>query len=209
LDLLHFYTLIQENPPAFHYWDNKPQVGGLNLSYFQWLESLGGLIGAPGEMVAVETGAGLSTLFFLSASYTLHSFGMPYTIDLLKEFLSSHPQFNSRWFSYSGESEVTLPVFAVSCSDQPASLCFIDGSHAIPAVFSDYCHMNKILKEGGVLIVDDVQLPGPQLLVQMLRQLPRDWKDIGSFSKGVAFQKLHHRPYWPSNMEDMKFTFPD
>jgi hypothetical protein len=122
--------------------------------------------------------------------------------------LVAYPDIRDKWFPHHGESELSLPIFSKGCNDQIASLCFIDGSHSIPAVFSDYCHMNSLLRQGGVLVVDDIQLPGPQLLVQMLTQLSGDWENVGEFTKGVAFQKLNHRPYWPSNMENMQFLFP-
>jgi hypothetical protein len=208
MNLSDFYKLVDSNPPAFHYWDNEPKVGGLDKPYFEWLESLGGLLGRSGEKVVVETGAGLSTLFFLSSSYSVHSFGMPYTINLIGEYLLPHPNISGKWFPHSGESELALPIFSKKCNNQPASLCLIDGSHSIPAVFSDFCHVNALLCDRGVLVVDDTQLPGPQLLVQMLTQLSGDWKNIGSFSKGIAFQKLSHRPYWADNMEKMQFHFP-
>lgn len=208
MDLSEFYSLLKTAPPAFHYWDGKPQTGGLNLPYFQWLETL--LVASDQDQIkiSIETGAGLSTLFILALGYSCHSFGLPDTISSISAFLSDFPALNKQWFPHPGFSELELPKIAINQGEQAAHFAFIDGSHAIPSVFSDFCYMNYLLCVGGVLVVDDIQLPGPHMLVQMLQQLSGDWKQISSFSKGVAFRKTYHRPLLANNMEPMTFHHP-
>ena len=158
--------------------------------------------------IAVETGAGLSTLFILSLGYQCHSLSLPDTIGRISAFLSDFPNLKKQWFPHPGFSEFELPKLSTLQGDQSAAFCFIDGSHAIPSVFSDFCYMNYLLCVGGVLVVDDIQLPGPHMLVQMLQQLSVDWKQISSFSKGIAFRKTFHRPLLANNMESMIFHHP-
>lgn len=190
MNLNEFYELIEKAPPAFHYWDNQPQTGGISKDYFKWLETILAET-SQDQMSGVETGAGLSTLFMLTLGYQCHSFGLPDTIDKISTFLSNWPVLNSRWSPHPGFSEFQLPKFAQDQCEQSVTFCFIDGSHALPSVFSDFCFMNYLLSIGGVIVVDDIQLAGPHILVQMLQQLLGDWQQIA-----LHFVKPITGHYW-------------
>jgi predicted O-methyltransferase YrrM len=41
-------------------------------------------------------------------------------------------------------------------------LTFLDGNHRFEGVFLDLIYSGRLLKEGGIIFVDDAQLPGVQ-----------------------------------------------
>jgi hypothetical protein len=59
-------------------------------------------------------------------------------------------------------------------SERRYDLCLIDGSHAWPTVFVDFCFANACLRQGGLLMLDDVQLhfAGPfRLLASVVAEI--------------------------------------
>jgi predicted O-methyltransferase YrrM len=59
---------------------------------------------------------------------------------------------------YAEESQVVLPRLLVE--GRQFDLAFLDGNHRFEGVFLDLIYSGRLLKEGGVVFVDDVQLPG-------------------------------------------------
>ncbi len=45
-------------------------------------------------------------------------------------------------------------------------LAFLDGNHRFEAVFLDLIHAGRLLKEGGIVFVDDTQLEGVRRAVE-------------------------------------------
>lgn len=59
---------------------------------------------------------------------------------------------------YEEESQIVLPRLLES--GIRFDLAFLDGDHRFEGVFLDLIYSGRLLKEGGILFVDDVQLPG-------------------------------------------------
>ena len=59
---------------------------------------------------------------------------------------------------YEEESQIVLP--RLLADGRRFDLAFIDGNHRFEAVFLDLIYSGRLVKEGGVVFVDDVQLPG-------------------------------------------------
>jgi predicted O-methyltransferase YrrM len=59
---------------------------------------------------------------------------------------------------YPEESQITLP--RLLAEGRQFDLAFLDGNHRFEGVFLDLIYSGRLLKEGGVLFVDDMQLPG-------------------------------------------------
>ncbi len=59
---------------------------------------------------------------------------------------------------YAEESQIVLPrlVAGGRCFD----LAFLDGNHRFEGVFLDLIYAGRLLNEGGIVFVDDTQLPG-------------------------------------------------
>jgi predicted O-methyltransferase YrrM len=59
---------------------------------------------------------------------------------------------------YAEESQVVLPRLLTE--GREFDLAFIDGNHRFEGVFLDLFYSGRLLNEGGVVFVDDTQLPG-------------------------------------------------
>jgi GNAT superfamily N-acetyltransferase len=59
---------------------------------------------------------------------------------------------------YAEESQIVFPRLLASGGQ--FDLAFLDGNHRFEAVFLDLIYAGRLLKEGGVVFVDDTQLPG-------------------------------------------------
>ena len=61
---------------------------------------------------------------------------------------------------YPEESQVVLPRLLSEGRAQHFDLAFLDGNHRFEGVFLDLVYAGRLLKEGGIVFVDDTQLPG-------------------------------------------------
>lgn len=64
---------------------------------------------------------------------------------------------------YAEESQVLLP--RLLAEGRVFDLVFIDGNHRFEGVFLDLIYSGRLLKEEGIVFVDDVQLPAVQRAV--------------------------------------------
>jgi predicted O-methyltransferase YrrM len=64
---------------------------------------------------------------------------------------------------YAEGSEVVLP--RLLAEGRRFDLAFIDGNHRFEGVFLDLVYSGRLLKEGGIVFVDDMQLPAIQRAV--------------------------------------------
>ena len=74
---------------------------------------------------------------------------------------------------------------------------FIDGNHGWPAVFVDFCYLNRMLRPGGLLFVDDVQIYAVGQLVCLLRQQQPHYEFVAMDTKMATFRKGLDLPYLP------------
>lgn len=59
---------------------------------------------------------------------------------------------------YAEESQIVLP--RLLAEGRRFDLAFLDGNHRFEAVFLDLVYSGRIIKEGGIVFVDDTQIPG-------------------------------------------------
>jgi hypothetical protein len=104
----------------------------------------------------VETGSGLSTLLMilLGAQHTAISPdpGEPARIG---KVCSEHKISVKGYHPIVGRSEDVLPSLPPG---EQFDLALVDGNHAFPAACIDWFYLTRVLKTGGVMIIDDVQL---------------------------------------------------
>ena len=67
----------------------------------------------------------------------------------------------------------------------------IDGAHAFPAPFVDWCYTAEPLKIGGLMIVDDLQLVTPRILADFMRADQR-WAEVQRDNRFAVYRKLVH-----------------
>jgi hypothetical protein len=190
-------TFIQEviraAPPAFHFWEGKPQTGGFSQVHLDFMETeiddwKRRQSTLPKELRIVETGAGLSTLLFMSMGLQVVSFSLSDVIDRITAFLSEN-SIEASWLPCAGFSEFAVPRYFES-QDQGHEFALIDGNHAIPSVFADFIHLSSKLKRSGLLFVDDTQLPGPQGLCRFMEKFPERWRLRRSLNKLSCYEKI-------------------
>jgi predicted O-methyltransferase YrrM len=58
----------------------------------------------------------------------------------------------------SASSEIVLPLLVAEAGH--FDLAFVDGNHRFDAVFVDLLYLGRLLRPGGVIFLDDYQLPG-------------------------------------------------
>jgi hypothetical protein len=138
-------------------------------------------------METIETGAGLTTLCFLSK-------GASHTAICPDDRILSNIE------KYLQENEIGSNRLQVKCAksqhvlheikQESYDFAYIDGDHAFPVPFIDYYFFSLALKVNGVLVIDDTQLWTGRVLKQFLLAEP-EWKlmcEMGN--KSVAFRKV-------------------
>ncbi len=126
---------------------------------------------------AIETGAGASTIVMLmSGARELLSIAPDEGLfTRIRSFCEEKSVDVSPLTSSAAFSELALPQIAMSAIEKDAwvDVAFIDGGHGWPTVFVDFCYMHAMLRNGGLLIVDDTQLYSVKELVRFLLA---DWR---------------------------------
>jgi hypothetical protein len=160
-------TALLDDLPALHFWDGRPQVGGLDKRLGMCL--VDGVMSIADPAI-LETGAGASTLLFLTLTPSALTSIAP--DDQLRQRMIHEAA--SRSISTTPlrfiveRSEIALPSLALA--GESVDVGFIDGNHGWPAVFVDFCYINMMLRQGGLLFVDDLQLHSVAQLFLLLRQ---------------------------------------
>lgn len=178
------------SPPELHNWGGEPRVGGMGGEVGRRLVRNIRARPAANTFDVLETGAGLSTLLFLALGVTSITSVDP-TAGLRDRIVAEAGTrgIHVGPLEYIEErSELVLPKLAES--ERRYDLCLIDGSHAWPTVFVDFCFGNACLRQGGLLLLDDVQLHSVRQLFLLLAAQPGyrlvseqwDWK-LAAFVK--------------------------
>jgi predicted O-methyltransferase YrrM len=173
---------LDADPPPVH-------VGaptGVWAAAHDCLEFLGTRI-RPGFRT-LETGCGASTIMFAAA-------GSEHTAVFLNEsegtavttWCAGHDIDTSRVTLRPGSSSQVLPAL----DPGPLDLVLVDGCHGFPFPQLDWYYAAAHLVDGGILVVDDTQLPAPYELGRYLEHDPR-WERIHVGSQWVAFKRLGH-----------------
>jgi hypothetical protein len=139
----------------------------------------------------LETGAGVSTVLF-AAWGCQHLAIVPYPDEakLIREYCSEIAVDTSSLTFDVRASEVALPDLVKS---RPAALdlVFIDGAHSFPIPTIDWFYGAGLLRKGGVVVFDDVQLPAVAALLDSYLDCDDRWQTIdATSSKWRAYKRL-------------------
>ena len=107
-----------------------------------------------------------------------------------------------------GRSEIELP--RLRDEGQRFDLGLIDGNHGWPAVFVDFCYINAMLNEGGILFIDDIQLYSCDELVHLLDAQP-EYEQVSLVGKLATFRKRTpgaFLPDWVDQPHIVEHTHP-
>ena len=176
INLAHLKQLLEQDPPAVH------GVGTYGVSW-DATEAISRFV-SPG-MTTAETGAGISTIVF--AGLGARHLAITPTKDegaIIREWLRSHGLATDLLAFDHRLSWDALPAL----SGLPLDFALIDGCHGFPTPFIDFFYLNRNLKVGGVLAIDDVPIWTGKVLVQFLRQ-DAAWEFLSQVGKTAFFRK--------------------
>jgi len=167
---------VLKDRPAFHAggayrWDALPET----------LRLLASSVGAADR--TLETGCGVSTVIFAAS-------GAKHTV------ISPDRREHQSVADYCVQAGigVTGVDFVEGFSDQylPAAgferqvdLAFIDGAHAFPYPVVDWHYISKAIRIGGVLVLDDVQIPAVNMAYRYMKSEPC-WRFEGIMDRRTA-----------------------
>jgi precorrin-6B methylase 2 len=137
------------------------------------------------ESVTLETGCGISTVLLTTIGATHTSVvGFATESDRMRKHLDARGIVHDRTTFAIGWSDEILPTLA----ETPLDLVLIDGGHGFPTPIIDWYYAAGRLRQGGLLIIDDVNLPAVAMLVETLDKDPR-WTTVESDGKWVALRR--------------------
>jgi uncharacterized protein YciI len=165
--------VIMNDPPRVH----GPEAGetGVWQTTLDCYEFLAEHV-QPGART-LETGCGISTALFgvWGAEHTC-VVNDQRQVDTLCSWAQQREIDLSRVTFEVGTSHKILPRL----DPTPLDLVFVDGSHAFPAPIIDWFYSASRLREGGIFVMDNLELPSVQLgLVEFLSKDPR-WELIAN-----------------------------
>jgi hypothetical protein len=144
----------------------------------------------------LETGCGISTVLFAQWSAE-HVCVVPFAEEeqRTRAWLSEHRVPAEHVLFKIGWSDEVLP----SLDPGPLDLVLVDGGHAFPSQIIDWFYAGQYLKQGGILVLDDTNLPQVRLgMIEFLDRDPR-WQQVSATSKWRAYRKMsagHLREEW-------------
>ncbi len=181
---------VMEDPPRVH--DGAPSgVWGTSVACYQFIADH-----LSEDGVTLETGLGISTVLLGSwaASHTcvVSTRGQ---VDALDTYTRERGLVSRTRFEV-GDSTKVLPSLELPALD----LFLIDGGHGFPVPVIDWYYGSATLKVGGIVVVDDANVPAVDAyLIRYLRADPR-WGDVAGDHKWRAFRKEAEIPSheeWP------------
>jgi len=168
VDLERLAERLISDSPAFHSVDGRQVSSALAPSALLHLAR----VLAPGQST-LETGCGASTVIFAAA-------GTDHTV------VSPDPEEHRRIGQYCSEigvdaggvrflEETSASALPAMEREEPLDLVLVDGAHAFPHPILDWHYLERRLRTGGTLVLDDIPIPSVKILFAHLRDAP-DWQ---------------------------------
>jgi len=185
------------NPPELHFWGGKWHSGGFHETHVRTMMSHLANLGDATNFRIVETGAGQSTALFVALGFKEVVSIAPDEplFERIRALLDKGGVKRGAMNSFADFSENALPGIAFKNVGK-FDAALIDGGHGWPTVFVDFCYVNMMLRAGGLLMVDDVQLHTVQELFKLLTQQP-GFELLEQRNKISFFRKLWDQPMLP------------
>ncbi len=143
------------------------------------------------DMRTVETGCGSSTaVFAMRGCDHLCATFIQYEADAFRGWCEKHDVDGTRVRFLIGPSERTLPGF----EGGPFDIAFVDGNHQFPAPVIDWFYLVQMVRVGGVVFIDDVQLPAPRLVADYMEACAPVWQRLARTEKWSAYRLTDSPP---------------
>ena len=188
-------AVVEERPHLHVSRDGSTKDGGLNR---RMGERLIREISELDRPRIAETGTGLTTLLFLSLEpdVVISVSPAPELHDRTRVEARRRDIDLSPVRFVDDRSENALPLLAL-VEEVELDVGFIDGNHGWPAVFIDFCYLNRMLRPGGLMFIDDVQIYAVAQLVCLLRVQQPHYELVEAGPKMATFRKVLDLPYLP------------
>jgi predicted O-methyltransferase YrrM len=192
------------DPPAVHVMDSneEPELGVWSTDRECYL-----LLADHASFGArtLETGSGLSTILFAAVG-ARHTCVTPSQAeaDRILAYCTDH------------DIDTASLTFEIGCSDEvlprlphepSLDLVLIDGNHGFPTPMLDWYYAGSLLRAGGLLVIDDVQLPAVAHLRGFIDRDPR-WSAERLTEKWVAYRRVTEGPLRQDWFEQSFYTAP-
>ncbi|HXW33858.1 MAG TPA: class I SAM-dependent methyltransferase [Acidimicrobiales bacterium] len=178
--------LVLQSPPHIH----PLAPGGVWRTQRDCYEFIGSNVSA--GSATLETGAGISTLLF-AAWRCEHLCVVPdqAQVDgLLDHGAELRIDMSTVHFDV-GPSEAVLPALKPTVT---LDLVFIDGCHGFPMPVIDWFYAGRLLRKGGVVVFDDLQLPHVSHFLDWYLERDPRWDRMVRTPKWAAFRRLSEGP---------------
>jgi predicted O-methyltransferase YrrM len=172
---------VVARPPIVH---GGRATYGISLALCRFLDD-----SLPPAAVTLETGTGLSTIVILRRTPARHISVTPYAAEFeaVRTYCAEVGIATAAWQPVAASSLDWLPSATLPALD----LVLIDGAHAFPAPFVDWCYTAESLKVGGLVVVDDLQLVTPRILADFMRADQR-WDEVRRDARFAVYRKRVH-----------------
>ena len=199
--------LIAEQPRLnWHLWEKQYVSWGIQSSFLEWI--YGNV--KPGS-TTLETGAGFSTVVFAILGCK-HSCLAPEPEEHKRigeycEEIGASPEGFTFMAEGSAHSLATLPMEPV------LDFALIDGAHAFPMPCVDFFYINRMLKIGGMLAIDDLQIPSVGMMHKYLLTDPAyeviaiDSRKTGIYRKVTESRRIADFDRQPMNAKNPDYSF--
>lgn len=182
-----------KNLPLLHTWDEGKtwNTGGFTEEHLQkLLDFLGKEL--PERPALLETGAGNSTIAMLLLQPGRLTSICPEQalFERIRSYCDQHGIDTRSWSTYVEGSEWALPKLAdLSRAAGPVlDFALIDGCHNWPMVFVDFCYVDYLLRRGGYLMIDDLNLHSVKELGRLLQE-GKEFAHVLDLGKAIVFRK--------------------
>lgn len=188
---MDFYEYL-DNLPLLHNWDGGKTwcTGGFQREH---LEKLHDFLkkNLPLSPRMLETGAGNSTIamLFLAPRKLVSIAPAKKLFERINDFCTKHGISFDTLEIYADGSQWVLPKLAENIQDSELyDFVLLDGSHNWPLVFVDFFYANYMLKPGGYMMLDDIQLHSIKELARLLNEQP-GFKIELDLGKSLVFRR--------------------
>ena len=166
MDKSEVLARLEQDNPLFHYMDeaavDRAAPGGYTLGVGEVSFGVGPKVlrwiadRLTGDMITLETGAGLTTVLF--ATLARHHYcctGSQLETDKIRDYLERIGVSPEKVTFILGSTDDTLPRLEIG---KILDFAYVDGCHGYPFPALDWHYIDKHLKIGGLLGMDNVEL---------------------------------------------------
>jgi hypothetical protein len=178
--------------PLLHNWDKGWSTGGFGPPMLKKLRNILAPAFAAEAPIVAETGAGNTTiLFLLMKPKRVYSIAPDLALrDRILAYCEKNQIDAAALHFIAARSEAVLPelVASLRADNFLLDLALMDGGHGWPTVFVDFCYFNAMLRKGGLLLVDDLQIYSVNEFARWL-SMQKEYSLVADLKKTLVWRK--------------------